>query len=69
MGVQGKSARWRWNRNRDAKVRALFHDDFGDPEQIQGRFPPVLSFPFPPSMNMDAAGPRAQGKTMGSEYI
>lgn len=49
--------------------RELFHEDFGDPEQIQGRSPPALCFPLTPSMNMDAAGPRAQGKAMGPEYI
>lgn len=36
---------------------------------IQGRCPPGLSFPSTPSMNMDAAGPRAEGKAMGPEYI
>lgn len=45
--------------------RALFYEGFGDAEQIQGRSPPVLSFLLIASMNVDAAGPRAQGKAMG----
>lgn len=52
--------------------RALFCEDFGDPEQIQGRSAPVLSSPLTLSMNMDAAGPQPQGqqvRTAGPEYM